>query len=42
MKYMVLMHSDPAATQAMSAPDRAGVARKHKRFVTTWRAPVRC
>jgi len=30
MKYMVLMYSDPAATEAMSAPDRAEVARKHQ------------
>jgi hypothetical protein len=30
MKYMVLMYSDPAATEAMSAADRAEVARKHQ------------
>jgi hypothetical protein len=30
MKYMVLMYSDPAATEAMSAPDQAEVARKHQ------------
>jgi hypothetical protein len=30
MKYMVLMYSDPAATAAMSASDRAAIARKHE------------
>jgi hypothetical protein len=30
MKYMVLMYSDPAATEAMSASDRADVARRHE------------
>jgi hypothetical protein len=30
MKYMVLMYSDPAATEAMSTSDRAGIARKHE------------
>lgn len=30
MKYMVLMYSDPAATEAMSASDRAAIARKHE------------
>jgi hypothetical protein len=30
MKYMVLMYSDPAATGAMSASDRADVARRHE------------
>lgn len=30
MKYMVLMYSDPAATEAMSAADRAEIARKHE------------
>jgi hypothetical protein len=28
MKYMVLMYSDPAATEAMSASGRADVARR--------------
>ena len=30
MKYMVLMYSDPAATEAMSASDRAEVAHRHE------------
>jgi hypothetical protein len=30
MKYLVLMYSDPAATVAMSVPDRATIARKHE------------
>jgi hypothetical protein len=30
MKYMVLMYSDPAATEAMSASELAGIARKHE------------
>jgi hypothetical protein len=30
MKDMVLMCSDPAATEAMSASDRADVARRHE------------
>ncbi len=30
MKYMVLMYSDPAATEAMSAADWADVARRHE------------
>ncbi|MFC9238790.1 YciI family protein [Streptomyces decoyicus] len=30
MKYMVLMYADPAATQAMSAADRAEVFRRHE------------
>lgn len=30
MKYMVLMYSDPAATEAMSALDRGEIARKHQ------------
>jgi hypothetical protein len=29
MKYMVLMYADPAATQAMSAAERADVFRRH-------------
>lgn len=29
---MVLMYSDPAATEAMSAPDRADVSRRHEAF----------
>jgi hypothetical protein len=32
MKYMVLMYSDPAATEAMSASDRAVIASKHAAF----------
>ncbi|PVE11828.1 YciI family protein [Streptomyces scopuliridis] len=30
MKYMVLMHADPAATVAMSEADRAEVFRRHE------------
>jgi hypothetical protein len=30
MKYMVLMYADPAATEAMSAADRADVFRRHE------------
>jgi hypothetical protein len=30
MKYVVLMYSDPAATEAMTASDRADVARRHE------------
>ena len=30
MKYMVLMYSDPAATEAMSVSDLASIARKHE------------
>lgn len=34
MRYMVLMYSDPAATEAMSASDRDAVARKHQALRT--------
>ncbi len=30
MKYLVLMYADPAATEAMSAEDRAAVFRRHE------------
>jgi len=30
MKYMVLMYADPAATESMSAADRADVFRRHE------------
>jgi hypothetical protein len=30
MKYMVLMYADPAATEAMSAAERADVFRRHE------------
>ena len=30
MKYLVLMYADPAATEAMSADDRAAVFRRHE------------
>ncbi|MEV0403874.1 YciI family protein [Actinoallomurus sp. NPDC050550] len=30
MKYMVLMYADPAATEAMSAEERADVFRRHE------------
>ncbi|MBP2705482.1 YciI family protein [Microbispora sp. RL4-1S] len=30
MKYMVLMYADPAATEAMSAAERADVSRRHE------------
>jgi hypothetical protein len=30
MKYMVLMYADPAATERMSAADRANVFRRHE------------
>ena len=37
MKYMVLMYSDPAATEAMSASDRQAQPAGTKRSVKTWR-----
>ncbi|WP_063813536.1 YciI family protein [Herbidospora daliensis] len=30
MKYMILMYADPAATEAMTASERADVARRHE------------
>lgn len=32
MKYMVLMYADPAATEAMTAEERAEVFRRHDRL----------
>ncbi|MFF7209738.1 YciI family protein [Streptomyces sp. NPDC008238] len=32
MKYMVLMYADPAATEAMTAEERAEVFRRHERL----------
>jgi hypothetical protein len=33
VKYMLLMHADPAATKAMTAQDRAEIADKHGRLI---------
>jgi hypothetical protein len=33
MKYMLLMHADPAATKAMTAEERALIADKHGRVI---------
>src|SRR3954463_3719343 len=40
VKYMLLMHADPAATKAMTAAERAEIADKHGRLIPELTGPA--